>query len=375
MDPGSPEREESMSFGSEFAAEGRRRRIALVGLTLAAVLTMCVGAAALRPASAKAWAWKDNCTLLVFNKTSQQSAVHPILYAPLLPTSPASIALYAAYAVTGIPTSGAAVFTNYGVPVPSWGCHTFMNFTSPSGTVSCSVEAPTKGANTFSCEGPAVTKTIRDDDDIAGEIFIGSAGAKGGSGPAPDEPEVSGGSVRLGALPGDGWRKSLKVTDFGIAGKLMAEEELPAECDNQGDEAAPNDVNTEQVVRAGGDEGVGAVVTTYDNAAAAKATVQEALSDQSVECLAKLLNSSDTKVAVGPLPSAEGAGDEGDQGVVGSQLVISRRGDGGFRPVSYLNVTGWAEGKEAAVELYETVGAAPSEADESEAAAAVRIGG
>ena len=354
-----------MKLGSEFAAGNGRRRVVLVGLALAAVSTMWVGAAALKPSSAEAWAWKDNCTLLVTNKTGAQGNVRPILYTPALPTSPPSFALYVARAATGIQTQGLDAFTNYGVPVPSWGCHTFMNFTSPSGTVSCHADAPTKGANSFSCSGPAATNVIRDDDDIAGEIFIPQrSGAKTRT---PDEPTVGGGSVRSGMLPGNGWKKTMVPTDFGIAGKLMATGELPADCDKNGKEAAPNNVDTEMVVRGGGDEGVGAVVTTFDNADQATDTVGEALSDRSIDCLAKLLNTQDTKVSAQPLPTPE-------DGVDGDQLVISRRGDDGWRPVSYLNVTGWSQGREAAIELYETVGGAPSEADETEAATAVHIG-
>jgi hypothetical protein len=63
-----------------------------------------------------------------------------------------------------------------------------------------------------------------------------------------------------------------------------------------------------------------------------------------------------------------------DFGIAGNQLVISRKGDDGFRPVSYLNVSGWSDGKEAAIELYETVGGAPAESDEAAAATAVKIG-
>jgi hypothetical protein len=362
------ERKDFMRFGSDFAAAGPRRRLALVGLTLAAVLTMCVGTAALRPGDAKAWAWKDTCTLIVTNKSGSQSSVRPILYTPLLPTSTASLALYALRAATGFPTEGSSPFSNTGVPVPSWGCHTFMNFTSPGGTVSCTAEAPTKGANTFQCEGPAATTIIQDDDDIAGEIFIPKRSAHPAA--APDEPSVSGGSVSLAALPGDGWKKSEKISDFGLVGKLMEAEELPAGCGKTDGESTPTDVNTEQAIRANGDEGVGAVVTTYANAAQATDTVQEALSSHSIDCLAKLLNSSDTKVAVQPLPTTEA----NDGTVDGNQLVISRKGDGGFHPVSYFNVSGWSEGKEAAIELFETVGAAPSESDEAEAATAVRIG-
>jgi hypothetical protein len=364
-----------MRFGSEFAAGGTHRRLALVGVTLAAILTMCVGAGALRPADAHATALKDNCTMLVTNKTGTQGNVRPILYTPLLPTSPASLALYVARAATGIQTQGFDAFTNYGVIVPSWGCRAFMNFTSPSGTVSCRVEAPSRGANTFSCDGPAETKVIRDDDDIAGEIGIprrtGAPGPK-----STDQPDVSGGSVSLGALPGSGWQKSMDISDFGIVGKLMATEEEAPGCGKSGDEATPSDVNTEEAVRAGGDEGVGAVVTTYDNADQAKDFLKEMTSGHGIDCMAKLLNSKDTQVAVQPLPSPEGNdGDIEKSDVDGSQLVISRRGDDGdWRPVSYFNVSGWTDGNEAAIEWYETVGGAPSEAAEAEATDAVRIG-
>ena len=116
-----------------------------------------------------------------------------------------------------------------------------------------------------------------------------------------------------------------------------------------------------------GDEGIGAAVTTYANPAQAKAFAAEMTSDDGIACMVKLLNDQDTKVVATPLPSDEA-------GVDGAQLVISRQGDNGWRPVSYFNVTGWSEGNEAVVEWYETVGQAPSEANESAAAEAVRIG-
>lgn len=354
-----------MISGNGFAAGGVRRRLALAGLGLAAVLTVFVGSAAMKPADAKAWAWKDQCTLIVFNKTGQQSAVRPILYTPLLP-NPASLAEYAAFAVTGIPTSGAAAFTNTGYPAPSYGCHAFMNFSNPGPTVSCKVSAPTTGANTFSCEGNATTRIIKDDDDIAGNVFIPSG--SGSSGPEPAEPDLGAAALRAGALPGNGWRKSTKITDFGLAGKLMDEGTLPNSCDKDGGEVTPNSVSSEQLVRGGGDEGVGAIVSTYDNPAQAKRGVDEVLSDESIGCLVKLLNSADTGVAVKPLPAAA----EGE--VDGNQLVISRKVNGDSRPVGYLNVSGWTDGNEGAIELVATNGAAPEEADETAAIGAVRIG-
>jgi hypothetical protein len=359
-----------MNFGNGFVEGSVRRRFALVALTLAALLAMLIGSAALRPSNAKAWAWKDTCTLFVFNKTGVQTTVRPILYTPLLP-NPASIAQYVAFAAIGIPTSGAAAFTNTGYPAPTYGCHAFMNFSNPGPTVSCKVSAPTTGANTFSCEGNATTTTIRDDDDIAGNVFIPSG--SGTAGPQPAEPKVGPAAVQVGTLPGDGWRKSTKITDFGLAGKLMETETLPSNCDKSGDETPPNVVSSEQLVRAGGDQGVGAIVSTYDNSAQAKNGVEEAVSNHSIDCLAKLLSSTDlrTQVAVQPLPAANG---NGNGNVDGNQLVISRRVNGDLRVVSYLDVIGWTEGNEAAVEMIETVGDAPDEAAESAAVDAVRIG-
>jgi hypothetical protein len=352
---------------SEFAAGGARRRLVAAGLAVTAVLTMWAGTAAMKPAEAHATALKDNCTLLVTNKTGSQSNVRPILYTPLLPTSPASLALYAARAVTGIQTGGFDAFSNYGTIIPSWGCHTFMNFTSPRGTVSCTAEAPSRGANSFGCEGPAQTRIITDDDDIAGQIGIVSLTGKRSSN-EPPQADVSGGSLKLGALPGSGWKKSGEIADFGIVGNLMDQGSEAPGCGKSGKEATPSDVNTEEAIRAGGDEGVGAAVATFDNSSQAEDFVAEMTSDHGIDCMAKLLNDADTKVTATALPTEE-------EGVEGAQLVISREGDEGWRPVSYFNVTGWTEGNEGVVEWYETVGGeAPSEADEVAAARAVRIG-
>ncbi|HEX5713407.1 MAG TPA: hypothetical protein VFX85_08855 [Solirubrobacterales bacterium] len=346
-----------------------RGRLAVAAVSLAALLATFFASSAMQPQKAHAWAWKDTCTLIVFNKTGAQSNVHPILYTPLLP-NPASVAEYAAFAVTGIPTEGAAAFTNTGYPAPSYGCHAFMNFTNPGPTVSCKVSAPTTGANTFSCEGNATTRIIKDDDDIAGNVFIPSGSGSPGQDNEADEPKDGDAAVRAGALPGDGWRKSLKITEFGLAGKLMDNETLPNKCGKDGDEVVPNAVSSEQLIRGGGKEGVGAIVSTYDNAGQAKRGLNEALSDLSIACLANLLSSNEmgTKVAIKPLPAA------GDGDVEGNQLVISRAVNGDQRPVAYLNAFGWTEGNEAAVVLVETVGDAPDGADEDAVVKATRIG-
>jgi hypothetical protein len=356
-----------MRFGIDLVAGGTRRRIAVVTASMAAVLAMCVGAGALKPADAEAFAWKDNCTFQVNNMTGTQSAVRPSIYLPALP-NPASLAEYGIFAVKGIPVSPEqAAFVNWGIPLSN-GCHARIQFVNPGATVNCVADAPTEGANTFHCDGNSSYVIKTNNDDITGELWI--PGRSRGSAPMnPDEAQTTGGSVRAGALPGSGWSTTEDIGEFGIAGKLMETGELPASCNNNGKETAPNASRAEMLIRGGGDEGSGALVSSYDNAAQATASTKEALSGQSIDCLVKLLNTADTKVAATPLPTE--AGD-----VDGDQLVISRKGDdGAFRPVAYLDVIGLTDGNEAAVQLYETVGSAPSETQETEAIEAVRIGG
>jgi hypothetical protein len=355
-----------MRFGIDLIAGGSRRRAAVVTASMAAVLAICVGTGALKPANAEAFAWKDNCTFQVNNNSGIQTAVRPSIYLPALP-NPASLAEYAIFAVKGIPTyPSQAAFVNWGIPLSN-GCHARLQLVNPGATANCVAEAPTVGANTFYCDGNSSYKIKTDNDDITGELWV--PGKSSSSPPMkPDETQATGGSVQAGALPGNGWGKTEELGDFGIAGKLMETGELPASCDNSGKETAPNSSRAEMLIRGGGDEGSGALVMSYDNAAQATAGTKEALSGQSIDCLVKLLNTADTKVAATPLPTE--AGD-----VDGDQLVISRMGDDGdFRPVAYLDVIGLTDGNEAAVQLYETVGSAPTETQETEAIEAVRIG-
>jgi hypothetical protein len=355
-----------MRFGIDLVAGGTRRRVAVVTASMAAVLVMCVGTAALKPADAEAFAWKDNCTFVINNNTGVQEAVRPSIYLPALP-NPASLAEYAIFAVKGIPVSPQqAAFVNWGIPLSN-GCHARIQLVNPGATANCVAEAPTEGANTFYCDGNSSYVIRTDNDDISGEIWV--PGRSGGSPPMKSgEAQATGGSVQAGALPGSSWAKTEDIGAFGIAGKLMETGELPDSCNNGGKETAPNSSRAEMLIRGGGDEGSGAIVMSYDNAAQATASTKEALSDESIACLVKLLNTADTKVAATPLPTEDGD-------VEGDQLVISRGGDDGdFRPVAYLDVIGLTDGNEAAVQLYETVGSAPSETQETEAIEAVRIG-
>jgi hypothetical protein len=343
----------------------KRPLAALLALTVTAGL-LFAAAAAVRPSSAQAFAWKDQCTLFIFNRTGEQTNVRPILYTPLLP-NPASIAEYAAFAALGIPTSGSAAFTNTGYPF-SDGCRTFMNFSNPGPTVSCKVEAPTEGANTFSCEGNATARIIQDDDDIAGNVFIPSG--SGDSPPAPAEPKTGPTAIDAAALPAGGWQQTTDITRFGLAGTLMDAGTLPADCTSRGAEPTPKVVSPEEVVSDSGLAGLGTLLSTFDNSADATTDVTEALSANSIDCLSRLLSSGapKTRVAVRSL-ATPGKRSEG------KRLVISQDDDGSYLPLDYVDVVGQVQGAQSAIDLVQSDGVPPTATAEDKELSAVTFGG
>jgi hypothetical protein len=85
-------KQKDMRFGIDLVAGGTRRRIAVVAVSMAALLVMCVGTGALKPAD--------------------------------------------------------AAFVNWGIPLSN-GCHARIQFVNPGASVNWVAEAPTQGANTF----------------------------------------------------------------------------------------------------------------------------------------------------------------------------------------------------------------------------------
>lgn len=266
------------------------RRVAIFLASVAVALSgLVVTTATVQPPEAQAWAWKDTCTMFIFNKTGQQTNVRPIVYTPVIP-APVSMAQYAIFAASGVPTSGAAALVNTGFP-PTWGCHTFINFANPGPTVSCTADAPTKGANSFGCSGNASTRIIDDSDDIAGNIYIPS----GSGGPGDEEltqrqPKDGPPSFRRSHLPGKGWGKPEDVSDLGFLGRLMHQSELGDKCMAVGGEG-PNarKVSTGMYSRHGGKQWVGAVAVTFDRKGQAAGTARDAVSKESMKCLRGLL--------------------------------------------------------------------------------------
>jgi hypothetical protein len=341
-------------MGQVFAVDRlrSRRRLALI-LVLASAGTLLL--VALRASDARAWAWKDNCTAIILNQTGSQSAVRPIVYTPAPPWPLDTLAQYGILAANGVPLDGAGVLLNTGIPVPTYGCHAIVIISAPGSNVNCKISAPTTGANTFSCDGNSTVKIIKDDDDIAAKIFIPQGSGVGSRAPSSPSPRTGPLALRAAALPGKGWKRSKKIASFGLTGTLMNNDSLSGACASGGRGPAPRVVSTDELVRNGGSQGVGAVVGTYATEAQARRTVNDALSQQSIGCLERLLTSAryHTSAGVLALPPRSGAAGR----VVA--LSIHRRLTGGARrteprtSASFLEVIGKVSGRRAVVELLE----------------------
>lgn len=320
---------------------------------IVAALVLSAGAA--HPDRAEAWAWKDSCYLSAYNKTPQQSYVRPVLYTPLPPLPTASLALYAALAISGVPKDGASTFINTGYPVPTYGCHAVMQFLNPGSNENCTYNAPTTGANHFNCNGSASVKITKDDDDIWGEVTFAGAFAEppapvsdtDGDGdddrvfPTGLNPANQPPALRPGELPGDQWVDSGRIGDLGRAGELMSAGEVSPGCAAKDDGPVPASVQSSLVTRDGGDDGVGAVAQQHGSAAEAQAAVDDVLSAASIRCLAGLLASGDerTDVETGAVPA-----DELGDGAEGVRLELTRGGR-----TDVLDVVARVEGREAQV--------------------------
>ncbi len=325
------------------------RNVTALGLAALATLMLFAALAAMKPAKADAWAWRDDCTAIIYNRTGAQSSVHPVSYIPVLP-NPGSIAAFAAYAIVGIPVNQALPLVNTGYPAPAYGCHAIVATTSPSGATSCAYSAPTTGANHFDCSDNVSFRIIKDDDDIAANVFIPR-----GSGPSSPpltakRPRNGGPALRPGALPGKGWRSSHRFAHLGLISRLMNTGSLPSSC-QRGGHHAPNVERSTQLLHRRGERGVGAVATTYDTAKRAHQVTASVLSKHSIHCLSRLLTSSKlhTKVQVQPLATGGLGG-----GARGKALVIHRRIHGEHRKAAYYEVVTADNGRKSGVVMFQS---------------------
>lgn len=346
-----------------------RRVSVFIAAVAVAVSGLFATTATVKAPEAQAWAWKDTCTMFIFNKTGQQTNVRPIVYTPVIP-APVSMAQYAIFAATGVPTSGAAALVNTGFPV-TWGCHTFINFANPGPTVSCTADAPTKGANSFSCDGNASVRIIDDSDDIAGNIFIPS----GSGGPGDEQlkqrqPKTGPPSFRRTHLVGKGWNKPEDMSDMGFLGRLMHQSELGAECSAVGG-SGPNarKVSTGVYSRNGGKQWVGAVSVKFARKAQAEATAQDAVSKASMKCLRGLLTyqpkgtTARSKAMTASLPGID---------MTSHRVKVQREGVGGRSArTHFMDVVATTDGKKLAFFMLGRADQPPSAAQKEATVTAV----
>jgi hypothetical protein len=320
-----------------------------LGLVAVVAATLFVGSASMRPAKAEAWAWKDNCTAIIYNRTGSQSSVHPFTYIPVLP-NPGSIAAFAAYAAIGIPVNQALPLVNTGYPVPAYGCHAIVTTTSPQGATSCAYSAPTTGANHFDCSNNVSFKIIDDSDDIAANVFI-PAGSGPSSPPATGPTSKKGPlALRARALPGKGWHSTKKVHHLGLIGKLMNQGQPTGSCD-RGANHTPTAISSVQYIKGKSTRGVGAIRGRFAGKHDAHQTVADAVSQHSMHCLSRLLTSRslNTHAHARPLEIARQGVD-----VRGSEVVVHRRVHGKTRNAAYYEVIGASKGAKNAMVFFQS---------------------
>lgn len=340
------------------------RRLGLFVAAVAVVSTaLFAGTSSVQAPSAKAWAWKDVCTMFLFNKTGQRTNVRPILYTPVTP-NPSSLAQYAIFVASGVPTTGAGALTSTGIPV-TWGCHVFINFANPGPTVSCEVSAPTKGANTFHCDGNATTRILEDSDDIAGNIFIPSGSGPGDEPLAPRQPREGPPVLKRSQLPGSGWKDADDgLADLGLLGQLTEAGEPSDACTDAGAGPTPKKVSTGLLSRRDGDQWVGAVSTRFARKTQARATLSEALSTPSMKCLRKLLTNGDVQAKAKLQPLASGGL---GRDVRSSRVRVRQTLVGGTVRSHYLDILGTTRGSTMAFVMIGSSGQ-PADAQQKQAA-------
>lgn len=340
-----------MTRGSS-SSEGRHSRFRFVivtGLVAATTMIALAGSAAIEPEQADAWAWRDTCIANVTNNASTESgAVRPVEYIAI-PPSPTSYAVFFALAVNGIPFRSMVPLSNTGWPAPAYGCHGTVSTTSPIGLVNCAFSAPTTGRNSFSCNDNAVVEIFKDDDDIGANVWVNRKNAlllshRKRTGPPPMGPPA----IRPGNLPGKGWVSRKKFGGAGLVSRLMRNGSLPDSCSggaNGSSDFTPEVVSSTLLGNRRNPQTVGAVIGTYASHRKARSTTLDALSDESIGCLRRLLRS-DRFRAKTARPIRGGALD----GVRQSRLVIvDPQPDGGARKVGHMMVVGATSGRRSAV--------------------------
>jgi hypothetical protein len=292
-----------------FAALGRRCRrmsAAAKACCCIAILTGLVLPAAF-PAPSHAFAWVDKCSSIAAN--TGFARIRVALWTPFPPfpgTSPVALATYTAVGITQ-GQIGLAL-THTGTPV-TYGCHGTVTYTGPPSPVTCTYNAPTKGGNSYQCNGLQGSliqlKYFDLGDDIYGKMIFGGgnpfgsrdsvsvrASASAASGGTP--PLLpKGQALQASDLRGKGWTPATSFSKLKITGRLWDRGKLSASCNDKRKSLEPRPAGTRAslFLRDRGAESAGALVDMFGSSTAAVQARNDATSRHSIGCLRQLLTS------------------------------------------------------------------------------------
>jgi hypothetical protein len=223
---------------SGWGAVRLRLRIAAAASVLVATIAVMATAA---PRDGQAFAWKDVCTIVVFDSTGSLTGLKP----KDRWSKSRRTRLTRSNGVRSGSTSDRLAFPGgrrrlslitVGIPV-TLGCLKTPTFKWGNGAVACTVHAPTSGRNIFQCLGggagndPRLVKTriLPTTTDIKGVVDVGppnvqvsQAGTVSASSAATSAlPKRVRALLRRRDLPGRGWRVADKVRQFGRLGEIL----------------------------------------------------------------------------------------------------------------------------------------------------------
>jgi hypothetical protein len=317
---------------------------------VAALIATIAVVAVAAPGDAHAVAWKDQCSITIYNHTDSIPGVRPV--GPVLleiPPNPldegpwlTAFGFNAAGKPDGFPLDEGVTFTTIGIPV-TWGCVMRPVFKWDGRfEVTCNVAAPSSGRNTFKCSPQTQGLTVKittDNADIKGTVTFDQPPVQlteGASGlPPPPGAKRVRALLRRRDLPGRGWRVANKPAQFGRLGTIIATNEAPASC--------KDDKTSQPLAQRGGASAFarGSTIIGYEHGVYAtsrqsRGRVRGAVSTQSIRCLARLLTSARlhtrARFARYYLP--------GSRGVKLWRVVVRTRMGNRITQTDYLDVAG-----------------------------------
>jgi hypothetical protein len=157
--------------------------------------------------------------------------------------------------------------------------------------------------------------------------------------------------LRRGDLTGRGWGRATRPGDFGLLGRVLLAAKVPASCQDKKKESLPSPLRegASAFSRRGGAEFIGAGQGLYANARQSRRTIDDAVSTQSIGCIARLLTSKrfHTTVSTKRL-SVTLAG----RRLIFNRLKVSTHSGAHIIRTDYIDLTGVQRGKANALLIF-----------------------